>query len=185
MLFRSQLARAIGDSGRLLLSFSVMLVGFMMMIGAVYAMLVGVTQWLCGDRGRFRKLFSSFAFTALPLAFAYHLAHNLSHLLREGPGIESLITDPFGIEAVALSMAEKHARHEHLWISQDVLFAIQAGLMVFGFWVAVQVIRHRGAAVLPANTSLVALKVSPMLVFAVMLTSFHLWMLMQPMTMRM
>ena len=72
-----------------------------------------------------------------------------------------------------------------MWMSQDVLFAIQAGLMIFGFWIAIQVIRHRGLSIVTANKKTAAFKLAPMLVFATGITGFHLWLLMQPMIMRM
>jgi hypothetical protein len=82
-------------------------------------------------------------------------------------------------------MMEKHERHMSMWLSQDVLFAIQAGLMIFGFWIAIQVIRHRGMNILTTGKYLEGFKLLPMIVFAIGITGFHLWLLMQPMMMRM
>jgi len=85
-----------------------------------------------------------------------------------------------------LSMMEKHARHFHMVISQNSLFAIQAGLMVFGFWIAVQILRHRGRTLLVAEGLRGgSWRLAPMLGFVVLMTGFHLWLLSQPMMMRM
>ncbi len=188
-VWMSQLAQVIGDSGRLLTSFSIGLLACLVIIAAIYALLVEATRKTTGTDIAFKRLFSTFAFVALPLAFAYHMAHNLNHLIRESVGIGAVFANPLGIDTVPLSMMEKHERHMTMWMSQDVLFAIQAGLMIFGFWIALQVIRHRGISVLTTkqtiNHKLAGFKLLPMLFFAIGITGFHLWILMQPMIMRM
>ena len=185
----SQLAQTIGDSGRLLPSFTIGLFACMLIIATIYSVLIEVTRKISGSYScnnlEFKHLFSTFAFVTLPLAFSYHMAHNLNHLIRESVGIGAVFANPLGIDTVPLSMMEKHERHMTMWMSQDVLFATQAGLMIFGFWIAVQVIRHRGRNIVSTGEKMVALKLAPMLVFATGITGFHLWLLMQPMTMRM
>ncbi|HEB82696.1 MAG TPA: 4Fe-4S binding protein [Gammaproteobacteria bacterium] len=181
----SQLGQAIGDSGQLLGSFTIGLLASLLIIAAIYSLFVEITRRVSGTGMPYRKLFATFAFVALPLAFAYHMAHNLNHLVRESVGLGEVFMNPLGIDTVPLSMMEKHMRHMTMWISQDSLFAIQAGLMIFGFWIALQVIRHRGLSIISANDPRAALKLLPMLLFAIGITGFHLWLLMQPMTMRM
>ena len=185
----SQLAQVIGDSGRLLTSFSIGLIACIVVIAALYSLLVEATRKIIGSKITFKRLFSTFAFVSLPLAFAYHMAHNLNHLIRESVGIGAVFVNPLGIDTVPLSMMEKHERHMTMWMSQDVLFAIQAGLMIFGFWIALQVIRHRGHNILATgqtqNNKMAGFKLLPMFIFAIGITGFHLWLLMQPMTMRM
>jgi polyferredoxin len=183
-VWMSQFAQLIGDSGRLLWSFTFGLIATMLIIVCTYSLFIALTKKVTGTSLPFKRLFSTFAFVTLPLAFAYHMAHNLNHLIRESSGISSVFLNPLGTNTVPLSMMEKHERHVNMWLSQDVLFAIQAGLMIFGFWIAIQVVRHRGRNVL-ANDRLAGLKLLPMLLFAISITTFHLWLLMQPMTMRM
>ena len=184
-IWMSQLAQMIGDSNRLLLSFSIGLVACVAAIAGIYSVLIEVTRRITGTALEYKRLFSTFAFVALPLAFAYHMAHNLNHLIRESVGIGAVFTNPLGIGTVPLSMIEKHERHMTMWLSQDVLFAIQAGLMMFGFWIALQVIRHRGLGIVTGGSRLAGFRLLPMLAFAVGMTGFHLWLLMQPMIMRM
>ena len=179
------LAQAIGDSGQLLWSFSIGLFASMAVIAALYAATIALSKKISGSTLDYKRLFATFAFVALPLAFAYHMAHNLNHLVREGSGIGSVFANPLGIDTVPLSMMEKHARSMHMWLSQDTLFALQALLMLFGFWIAVQVIRHRGKVLIDPQNRLSHLRLLPVLLFAIAITGFHLWLLMQPMTMRM
>ena len=129
----------------------------------------------------YKKIFSSFAFIAIPLAFSYHIAHNLNHLLREANDWPALLANPLGTDALPLSMMEKHARHSDLWMSQELLFSLQAGLLTIGFYLALQVIRHRANTVFQSK----AVVFLPMVLFAIAVTAFNLWLLMQDMVMRM
>ena len=180
----SDIARILNDSGQLLASFTVGMFGSMLAVVLVYALFVAITRQLVGGTS-FRRLFTTLAFVALPLAFAYHMAHNLNHLVREGVGIGAVFENPLGTGLAPLSMAEKHARHFDMLISQQTLFALQAGLMVFGFWIAVQIVRHRGRSLLTDGGQKGSWRLAPMLGFVVLMTGFHLWLLSQPMIMRM
>ncbi len=176
----SQFAILINDSGQLLISFTVLLLISLVlpiMIFLIFALLIRIMN---GNVLSIKKIVPVFAFVALPLAFAYHLAHNLNHLIREGSGLSALITNPLGKDTQPLSMMEKHMRHMDMLIPQDLLFAIQASLIVFGYWISLRVIEHRGRTMIPkAGWSL-----SPMIGFAVLVSLFHLYLLNQPMVMR-
>lgn len=181
----SALARVIGDSNQLLWSFSIAMVFSIAVPIAFYAVSIVVTHISIGQTLSFKRMFSSMAFVSLPLAFAYHLAHNLTHLLREGDGLLAVFTNPLGVGTLPLSMAEKHARHLDLLIPENVLFALQAILLAFGFWIAVKVIIYRGSKLL-SNARVTAIwQLAPVFLFAILITGFNLWLLMQPMVMRM
>ena len=77
-------------------------------------------------------------------------------------------------------MMEKHGRHQDILFSQDFLFASQAALIAFGFWISLKVIQHRGQVLAGAA----GLRLSPMVLFAITITGLHAWLLMQPMMMR-
>lgn len=73
--------------------------GAMMLVPiAVYAVLIGVSHRL----GRchavkplsYREYFIRYAYAVLPIAPFYYIAHNLEHLLMEGPKTLSLVSDP-------------------------------------------------------------------------------------------
>jgi ferredoxin len=177
----SQLAHLINDSGQLLWSFTILLLLSLLIPLLIYFALVGLTRLLTGSTSAYGKLFSGFAFVALPLAFAYHLAHNLNHLAREGSGFGALLFNPLGIDTQPLSMMEKHYRHLEILIPENVLFALQTGLLIFGFWIGLKVIRYRGHSIIPAA----GWRLIPMILFAAGFTGINLWLLMQPMVMRM
>jgi hypothetical protein len=78
-------------------------------------------------------------------------------------------------------MAEKHQRMMEMWLSQESLFALQAALLMVGFYLAIQVVRHRAARIFGLRAS----QVTPLVLFALVVTGFNLWLLMQDMVMRM
>ena len=98
------LASYINDSGQLLLSFSSGLIGIIVLIAVIYSALIKIIALLSGKP--FKELFTTFAFINLPLAFAYHMAHNLNHLIREGRGLAEIFSNPLGTDALPLSMME-------------------------------------------------------------------------------
>jgi len=181
------IAHLIGDSGTMLVTFSLGLVTVCLTVVSVYTVLVVATQRLMQVNVDFHRVFASFAFVALPLAFAYHIAHNLNHLLGESASLFSVFANPFGVNSVPMSIAEMTARPA--LISAQTLWILQAGLLVAGFIVSVRVIRLRGIVILATagkSTERYAIwRLSPILLFAIGMTLFHLWLLMQPMMMRM
>ncbi|MCP4429689.1 MAG: 4Fe-4S binding protein [Gammaproteobacteria bacterium] len=180
------LARLIGDSGRLLWSFSIGLLLCLAIVAGLYSLLISLTRYLAKTQLEFRRCFAEMAFVALPLAFSYHMAHNLNHLIREGGNLWAVITNPLGNGTLPLTMMEKHQRHMQMWLSQDLLYLVQTALMIFGFIVSLQIIRNRGHKLLSGEAqNLWGFRLSPILLFVVTIMSFHLWMLMQPMIMRM
>jgi len=178
-------ARSLGDSGQMLISFTLgMVICFVVILG-LYTLFVVLMRESTKTELNFRRSFSSMAFVAIPLAFSYHMAHNLNHLIREGAGLLSVFSNPLGKGTLPLTMMEKHQRHFDMLISQDMLFSLQALLMILGFAISLRTIRHRGVLLMSDHTKYWGLRLSPIIIFAVVITGFHLWMLMQPMTMRM
>lgn len=181
----SQWARTIGDSGQLLWSFSSgMLLSIAIPI-AIFALLIKFLQWRINQELEFKRLFALLGLPFLPLAFAYHLAHNLNHMARESRGMTEVMLNPLGVDTLPMSHAEIHLRHMSPLISQELLFALQAGLMVLGFWFAVRILQHRLTS-LNLNQLSVRFSVNTsMLLLIGMVTTFNIWLLMQPMMMRM
>jgi hypothetical protein len=129
------------------------------------------------------KVFSLIALPLLPLAFSYHIAHNLTHLVRESVGIGKVILNPLGQDALPFSMAELHYRHMHPLLADNVTFGLQAGLLILGFWWALRLLLPR---ISMSETTLQHRLVSiPAMVFITIVCLFNLWLLMQPMVMRM
>jgi hypothetical protein len=78
-------------------------------------------------------------------------------------------------------MMEKHEQMMNLVIPQNVVSVTQTVLMIIGFWITIQVIRYRGFKLYQAS----GLKLLPILLFANVIILFNVWMMVQPMAMRM
>ncbi|HEY9051708.1 MAG TPA: 4Fe-4S binding protein [Gammaproteobacteria bacterium] len=173
-------AQRIGDSGQLLMSFSSGLIISIIIPVALYSLSVAITRHYTHAQISFKKLFTGMVFITLPLAFSYHLAHNLNHLVREGSGAIGLFSNPLGLGAQPMSDSEILAKHLSPIVSESVVFTAQGLLMMFGFWLAIRIMRHRALALLPG----VGWRLFPFIVFILSVHGFHLWMLSQPMIMR-
>src|SRR5712691_8914546 len=71
------------------------LVGFWGLFLGAYVAVSAVTSLVAGSRSA-GEMARSFAFTLIPIAIAYHLAHYLVYLLTQGQYIIPLASDPFG-----------------------------------------------------------------------------------------
>jgi polyferredoxin len=179
-----QLAYQLGDSGQLLLSFSIGMAAAMLAPILVYLVCIWATRRLGRIQETFHSVFSALALSTLPLAFSYHIAHNLSHLVRESHGFWSVLFNPLGTGTLPLSMQELHSRHMTPLIPDGIVFALQGTLILFGFWLAVRIARHR-LQTLQGITAAGAALFLPTLLFVSLISVTNLWLLMQPMVMRM
>jgi polyferredoxin len=178
------IAHAIGETGKSLMSFTLAMFASFGLPLLIYAAAVGLTYF--GDRGRtsYKELFASFSFSALPLAFVYHLAHNLDHLSRESVNVIAMMLNPLGVGLAPLSPIERHNQMMDPLFPDQLMFAMQSGLVVLGFWLAVQIIRHRGRDKLAGGTELRGWRMLPMLAFVGAITAMNLWLMAHEMEMR-
>jgi len=65
------------------------------------------------------------------------------------------------------------------------IFLGQSLLMVFGYWVAIKIVRYRSRGGLKGGGDLSGLQLLPAYLFVILITGFNLWMLGQTMSMRM
>lgn len=179
-----KLAYLIGDSGQLLMSFTMgmlisMAVPIFLFIGAIK-----LTYYLMKTKEEYKRIFSALALSALPLAFTYHIAHNLTYLVRESAGFWHVVENPIGKDALPYTAVELHFRHLNPLISDNITFAIQALLVVFGFWLSLRIARQRFYQA-SNSSSFNVLAFSPLFIFIFIISLADLWLLMQPMIMRM
>lgn len=177
-----KLAYNIGDSGQLLTSFSIGMIVSIVIPVVLFVAAIKLTQQFMYEKEEYNRLFSAFALSALPLAFSYHIAHNLTHLVRESAGFWNVVANPFGKDALPLGMHELHMRHMNPLVADDIVFAVQGLLVLFGFWLALKIARQRFYQVTVKTNAIAFL---PILIFISTISLVDLWLLMQPMIMRM
>jgi polyferredoxin len=174
----------IGESGKPFISFTLAMIGGFALPVLIYAAAVGGVRLAAPRRVSYKSLFAVFSFAALPLAFAYHLAHNMDHLMRETGDLLASLLNPLGIGAEPLSMAERHAQMMAPLFPDGVMFTVQCALMVLGFWLAAQIARHRGRALSVNGVDLTGWRLLPLLAFIGAITAVNLWLMAHDMEMR-
>lgn len=180
-----QLAYTIGDSGRILTSFSIGMFVAILIPVLFYSACISWLYKITNKATSWQRTFSTMALSVLPLAFSYHIAHNLSHLVRESQGFFSVLLNPFGTNTLPLSTQEIHMRHMYPIVGDNIIFALQAMLILFGFWLALKILRNRLPQLVSSTSNLSRMAFVPMLVFISLISVINLWLLMQPMIMRM
>jgi len=182
-----QLAYLIGDSGQILTSFTIGMTLAMLVPVVLYLMVIRLVHFLGKSQHHFQRVFNALAFSLLPLAFTYHIAHNLSHLVRESHGFWSVLFNPLGLNTAPLGINEIHMRHMNPVLDNEIVFALQATLVIFGFWLALRIARQRLTDVVAAGKSntLIIVSFTPILMLIIGFSLVNLWLLMQPMIMRM
>lgn len=163
--------------GQYLSSFSAGMVVCLAVPVIFYSLAVEITRRLAGATLPFRRLFATLSFAVLPIAFAYHLAHNLNHLVRESSGLAKVFVNPFGRGTLPMAPGEHQFRMMNLLIPEFWLFICQAGLLILGYWLAASILRQRGG-------TLAGVSLAPMLLFLAGCTGFNVWLVVQNMVMR-
>ena len=169
----------LGSKGSFLLAFSLGMGVCLAVPIALYALVVEMTRRFFIPEISFRRLFASFSFAVLPVAFAYHLAHNLNHLVREGVGLAQVWANPFGIGTLPMTPVEHQWRMLEILIPESALFAGQAALFLLGYGLAATILRQRVAGLGGRRGAL-----APMLIFLGGCTGFNIWLVVQSMVMR-
>ncbi len=170
-----------------LVSFSLVMLVSVLLPWLLYTGVARLAWFSSGRRGSARQWFSDLAFALIPIAFFYHVAHNLAHLARETHDLKAVLLNPAGWGALPLSGAEKHFRHLNPVIDQQLVFVLQVMLLTVGFWLSARIARsqvRKLVAVEGAQRSVGARGLLPVLLFSFLLSGFGLWLLMQPMAMR-
>ncbi len=174
---------AIADFAGVAISISfaaVMLVAIIVPIALFWA-LSAASAALLGEVGGVRGVFFRYAAALLPIALFYHLAHNAEHLLVEGPKVLALASDPFGwgwnLFGTAGWSVPPLITLEGLWVIQ-VLFVVIGH--VYGLWISERITR----ALVPDDRRRAFVGQLPMLAAMVVFSVVSLWLLYQPMEMR-
>ncbi|MEW6115450.1 MAG: 4Fe-4S binding protein [Nitrospirota bacterium] len=126
-----------------------------------------------------KATFIQFAYMFIPVGLAMHLAHNISHLFKEGPGIIPAIQRVL-ITYTGLEMAEPDwnvvplmGNESIFWLQMAILMILNIFSLYAGYRIAV---RHYGDKALRAFI--------PMAVLAVFFMMVNAFILGQPMTLR-
>jgi len=128
-----------------------------------------------------RKLFVRFAYTLLPIALFYHLAHNATHVFWEWSKLRRLISDPLGWGYDWFGTAR--APLSALW-SPESIWYLQVGLVVIGHAYGIFVAQREALRVYGGDRKASFRLHLVMVVGMIAMSMLSLWLLAQPMYMR-
>ena len=159
----------------------------LLMLGpiVIYGVLVAISYRLGASKLEDRRFtyhdyFVRYAYALLPIALFYHLAHNLEHLLMEGPKVVALASDPFGWRWNLFGTLNWNVPPlvslDVLWIQQILLVLVGH---VYSLWVAGRTSTH-----VFGDRKRAFLSQVPLLLGMILFSVFSLWLLKQPMEMR-
>ena len=139
------------------------------------------TLWVRGSGVGYRDLFVQYAYTLLPVALFYHLAHNAMHLLMEGQDVVAAVSDPLGRGADWFGTAS--------WtlppiLGQEPIWFLQVGLVLTGHVFGIAVTHRISRRLFPDRGTAIRSSI-PMLVMMVALSAGGLWLMSLDMNMRM
>lgn len=124
-----------------------------------------------------RQIFIQFAYMYIPVGLAMHLAHNISHLLKEGPGIipavRRVINNITGAGEPDWVAGQLAGDETIFWLQMAVLMTLNIFSLYAGYRIAV---RHYGDRALRAFV--------PMAVLVIFFMVINTYILGQPMALR-
>lgn len=125
-----------------LLSVAFVMLLSLMAFGGLVATLVKFVHRRIKPDIEYKRFFSVLGLPFIPLAFAYHVAHNLRYLVWQGSDITQLLIDPPGLSTQLASHSLPVIKMHSPLLSVDMLAALQSGLMILGFWFAITILQH-------------------------------------------
>ena len=126
------------------------------------------------------SIFKAFAYSLIPIALFYHLAHNCMHFFMEGQIIIPRLSDPLGWGWNLFGTAGKTYPP---FLSLTTIWWLQVVCVVVGHLYGV-VLADRYARTLFKNKRAVFLGLIPLLITMILYSAFSMWLIMQPMDMR-
>jgi len=126
------------------------------------------------------RLFRNYAYSLLPVALFYHLAHNLMHLLMEGGAIVPLLSDPLGQGADYFGTRGMHVGS---LIGEGPLSVMQVALILTGHVFGI-IVAHRIGRRLYPNRGSALRSLATMPVVMVVISVGGLWLMHMDMNMR-
>jgi hypothetical protein len=127
-----------------------------------------------------RKIFVGFAYSLIPIALFYHLAHNAMHVTMEGQVIIPLLSDPFGYGWNLFGTA---GQSYPAMFSDHTVWAIQVVLVVIGHVLGIKIAARAGSRLFGGSARSLWAQ-TPLLIAMVLFSFSSLWIMHLDMNMR-
>lgn len=145
----------------------------------LYISIIWLTKQLLHSKQSVRDLAFAFAFSLVPIALVYNLAHYFTLFLLQGQEIIRLISDPFGWNWNLFGTAGFSANPGI--IGAAAVWHTQVALILLGHVVAVLIAHIQAIRLFPTQKHAL-LSQLPMLLLMVIYTVIGLWILSQPLS---
>lgn len=126
------------------------------------------------------EIFKAFAYSLIPIALFYHVAHNCMYFFMEAPMIIPLLSDPFGWGWDLFGTAHKYYGP---LLSLKTTWYVQVVCIVIGHIYGV-LLADRYAKRLFKDPKRAFISLTPLILTMILYSGFSVWLVMQPMEMR-
>lgn len=144
---------------------------------AIYLLLLWAAKQVTNTSVSLRALALRFAFTLVPIAFVYNLAHYYTEFVSEGIQVVRMISDPFSRGWNIFGTSGWF--HNTIILDAGQVWHTQVGLIIFGHIVSVYLAHVEALKSFPSRRNAILSQV-PMLLLMVLLTTVGLWILSLP-----
>lgn len=145
----------------------------------VYLMLVAFSRQITKSKFSFGELVLRFAYSLVPIAFVYNVAHYFTLILTEGQNMIRLVSDPFGKGWNLFGTAGYRTNYSVL--SANFVWHFQVAVILIGHIAGVYLAHVIALTVFPSHRRAIASQL-PMLILMIVYTVIGLWILSQPIT---
>ncbi|MCZ7403809.1 MAG: hypothetical protein O8C67_02605 [Candidatus Methanoperedens sp.] len=137
-----------------------------------YSIVIAISKFF-NQKIIFKDLFTSYAYSIIPLGLMMHLSHNIRHLLEEGAGIIPVLSDPFGF---GWNLFGTSGYMPAPLLASNNILLIQWLLMLIGLGFSISIGKNISRRIFHENDS----SYLHVLVFVLIFFVFNLWILGQP-----
>lgn len=161
--------------------FTILMIVMIILPALLFWLTARVAAWLTSGSGiSTAKILKAFAYSVLPVALFYHLAHNGMHFFMEAQYIIPLLSDPFGLGWDLFGTAGDRYPP---WMKLRTIWWLQISLIVVGHVFGV-IVADRVARKLFADPRQAFRSLAPLIVTMILYSGFSVWLIAQPMEMR-
>lgn len=162
-------------------AFTIGMVSFNGLLLAFYYLIALLTFYVVKEKDvPIKRIFVYYAFSILPVALFYHLAHNVMHIFMEGPMVIPLLSDPLGEGKNLFGTATWQVGSV---LSTNAIWIIQVGLVLLGHIFGI-VIAHYVSRKLYSDPKKARVSLFPMLLGMIAYSFLSLWIMHLDMNMR-
>lgn len=143
----------------------------------IYIILIHISKIIAGSSVSSRDLALEFAFSLIPIALVYNIAHYYTLIFSQGLGIINLISDPFGWGWNLFGTAEHSSS---VIVGANVVWHSEVALILVGHIISVYLTHVVALNVFQNESKKAFLSQLPMLTMMIIYTMLGLWILSAP-----